>query len=139
MLYVSKARACLLALLATQFLSYASATNQATSRSVAITSSTTPEKQWKNAPTQVVSASSADHAYRELGQEKNEAPLILLVHLAAELDNWAPRVVDSLAAKHHVIAFDNRGEAHRRAQLPTRLNTWPMTLLHLSRPRGSIK
>ena len=35
--------------------------------------------------------------------------MVLLVHLAAVLDNWDPRVVDGLAAKHHVIAFDNRG------------------------------
>jgi pimeloyl-ACP methyl ester carboxylesterase len=34
---------------------------------------------------------------------------VLLVHLAAVLDNWDPRIVDGLAAKHHVIAFDNRG------------------------------
>ena len=28
---------------------------------------------------------------------------------AAVLDNWNPRVVDDIAAKHHVIVFDNRG------------------------------
>jgi pimeloyl-ACP methyl ester carboxylesterase len=32
-----------------------------------------------------------------------------VTHLAAVLDNWDPRVVDGLAAKHRVIAFDNRG------------------------------
>jgi pimeloyl-ACP methyl ester carboxylesterase len=25
------------------------------------------------------------------------------------MDNWDPRMVDALAAKHHVVAFDNRG------------------------------
>lgn len=34
---------------------------------------------------------------------------MFLVHLAAVLDNWDPRIMDGIAAKHHVIAFDNRG------------------------------
>ncbi|MFD5340684.1 alpha/beta fold hydrolase [Streptomyces hawaiiensis] len=36
-------------------------------------------------------------------------PLILLIHLAENLDNWDPRVVDGLAARRRVITFDNRG------------------------------
>ena len=31
------------------------------------------------------------------------------MHLAGNLDNWDPRVVDGIAAKHRVITFDNRG------------------------------
>lgn len=34
---------------------------------------------------------------------------MFLVHLAAVLDNWDPRLVDGFAAKHHVVVFDNRG------------------------------
>ncbi|CAM4333105.1 Alpha/beta hydrolase fold protein [Comamonas aquatilis] len=109
MFYESKVRASCLAALATLFLPYASAADLATSSSMEIKSNGTPATQWKNAPTQVVSADSVDYAYRELGQENGGTPVILLVHLAAVLDNWDPRVVDGLAAKHHVIAFDNRG------------------------------
>ena len=29
--------------------------------------------------------------------------------MAAVLDNWDPRIIDGIAAKHHVIIFDNRG------------------------------
>ena len=36
-------------------------------------------------------------------------PVIFLNHLAAVLDNWDPRVIDGIAAKHRVIVFDNRG------------------------------
>jgi pimeloyl-ACP methyl ester carboxylesterase len=36
-------------------------------------------------------------------------PVVFLTHLAAVLDNWDPRVVDGIAAKHRVITFDNRG------------------------------
>jgi pimeloyl-ACP methyl ester carboxylesterase len=64
---------------------------------------------WKNVPTRSVSAGDVTFSYRELGQQNGGTPVVLLVHLAAVLDNWDPRVVDGLAAKHHVIAFDNRG------------------------------
>ena len=64
---------------------------------------------WKDVPTQVVSAGGVDFAYRELGRQNGGVPIVLLVHLAGVMDNWDPRVVDGLAAKHHVIAFDNRG------------------------------
>lgn len=105
----SQVRAYCLAALATLFLPHASATDWATSRSVEIKSNGTSSTQWKNVQTQVVSAGGVDYAYRELGQENGGAPVVLLAHLAAVLDNWDPRVVDGLAAKHHVIAFDNRG------------------------------
>jgi len=105
----SQVRVYCLAALATLFLPYASATDWATSRSVEIKSNGTSSTQWKNVQTQVVSAGGVDYTYRELGQENGGAPVVLLAHLAAVLDNWDPRVVDGLAAKHHVIAFDNRG------------------------------
>ncbi|MFI7706083.1 alpha/beta fold hydrolase [Nonomuraea sp. NPDC049480] len=63
---------------------------------------------YKYAPTRTISAGGVEFAYRELGP-KTGVPLVLVTHLAAVLDNWDPRVVDGLAAKHRVIAFDNRG------------------------------
>ncbi|HUR06762.1 MAG TPA: alpha/beta hydrolase [Nonomuraea sp.] len=63
---------------------------------------------YKYAPTRTVSAGGVEFAYRELGP-KTSVPLVLVTHLAAVLDNWDPRVVDGLATKHRVIAFDNRG------------------------------
>lgn len=109
MFYESKVRAYGLAALATFFLPYASATDLPTPSNVEITASVNPAMQWKNVPTQVVSTDGVDYAYRELGQLNGGTPVILLAHLAAVLDNWDPRVVDGLSAKHHVIAFDNRG------------------------------
>jgi pimeloyl-ACP methyl ester carboxylesterase len=41
--------------------------------------------------------------------EKGGVPVIFLHHLTAVLEDWDPRVVDGLAANHHVIIFDNRG------------------------------
>lgn len=33
-------------------------------------------------------------AYRELGKGNSKMPLVLLVHLAAAMDNWEPMLVD---------------------------------------------
>lgn len=64
---------------------------------------------WKNVPTQFINAGGINFAYREYGQENRGTPVIFLNHLAAVLDNWDPRIVDGIAAKHHVVIFDNRG------------------------------
>ncbi|KLN56019.1 alpha/beta fold hydrolase [Variovorax paradoxus] len=64
---------------------------------------------WTDAPTKFISAGGVDFAYRELGTRHGGTPVVFLVHLAAVLDNWDPRIMDGIAAKHHVIAFDNRG------------------------------
>ncbi len=67
---------------------------------------------FQNAPTQLVDVNGTKFVFREIGKEigrKGGVPVILLHHLTAVLDDWDPRVVDGLAAKHHVIAFDNRG------------------------------
>ncbi|GEP24182.1 alpha/beta fold hydrolase [Lentilactobacillus diolivorans] len=47
-------------------------------------------------------------SYRELGEHRG-LPVVLFVHLAGNLDNWDPRVVDGVAKDHWVIAFDNKG------------------------------
>ena len=64
---------------------------------------------WKSVPTQTITADGVTFAYRELGKQNGGTPVVFLVHLAAVLDNWDPRVMDGIAARHHVIAFDNRG------------------------------
>jgi len=67
------------------------------------------ELSWKTVPTQTITAGGVDYTYREMGQQHGGTPVVFLVHLAAVLDNWDPRVMDGIAAKHHVIAFNNRG------------------------------
>ena len=62
----------------------------------------------ERAPTKFQKVSDIRFAYRELGAASG-VPVILLNHLAGVLDNWDPRVVDGIAAKHRVIVFDNRG------------------------------
>jgi pimeloyl-ACP methyl ester carboxylesterase len=64
---------------------------------------------WKNVPTRTITASDVEFAYRELGRDNPGTPIVFLVHLAAVMDNWDPRVIDGFAAKHRVVVFDNRG------------------------------
>ncbi|GAB7181509.1 2-succinyl-6-hydroxy-2,4-cyclohexadiene-1-carboxylate synthase MenH [Kitasatospora sp. Ki12] len=63
---------------------------------------------YRDAPTRTVTADQVTFAYRDLGP-RSGIPVIFLTHLAAVLDNWDPRVVDGIAARHRVITFDNRG------------------------------
>jgi pimeloyl-ACP methyl ester carboxylesterase len=63
---------------------------------------------WKNAPTESVDVGGTKFVYRQLGTDTG-VPVIFLNHLAAELDRWDPRVVNGIAARRRVIAFDNRG------------------------------
>jgi pimeloyl-ACP methyl ester carboxylesterase len=73
---------------------------------------------WKTAPTQTINAGGVQFAYRELGPSRR-VPVVFLTHLAADLDNWDPRVVDGIAAEHRVITFDNRGVGASTGSTPT--------------------
>lgn len=70
---------------------------------------TEKQYQWTTVPTQFISADGVSFAYREYGQQNGGTPVIFLNHLAAVLDNWDPRIIDGIAAKHHIVILDNRG------------------------------
>jgi pimeloyl-ACP methyl ester carboxylesterase len=69
------------------------------------------------APTRTIDVSGTPFAYREFGSPTG-VPVILLHHFTAVLDDWDPRVIDGLAARRHVIAFDNRGVGASRGKVP---------------------
>ena len=48
-------------------------------------------------------------AYREIGKGKSDFPLVMLVHLAATMDNWDPKLLDLIAKNHHIIVLDLPG------------------------------
>ena len=73
---------------------------------------------WKTAPTETIKAGGVEFAYRQLGPSTG-VPVVFLTHLAAVLDNWDPRVVDGIAARHRVITFDNRGVGASGGATPT--------------------
>ena len=77
---------------------------------------------YAEAPNRSVTAGGVSFVYRDLGP-RNGIPVVFLVHLAAVLDNWDPRVVDGIAAEHRVIAFDNRGVGRSGGKVPTEIYT----------------
>ncbi|PYX86758.1 MAG: alpha/beta hydrolase [Acidobacteria bacterium] len=70
-----------------------------------------------DAATKTVDVNGTPFVYRETG-EKNGIPILLLHHLTAVLDDWDPRTIDSLAQKHRVIAFNNRGVGESKGTTP---------------------
>src|SRR5437588_1811012 len=75
---------------------------------------------YKDAPTRTVDVGGTRFAYRAVGTNTG-VPVIFLNHLAAVLDNWDPRVIDGIAARHRVIAFDNRGVGASQGSTPDRV------------------
>src|SRR5690242_9024661 len=83
-------------------------------------SQTGPSTTYKDAPTRTVDIGGTSFAYQELGT-KAGVPVIFLNHLTGVLDNWDPRVVDGIAARHRVITFDNRGVGASQGSTPDRV------------------
>ena len=73
---------------------------------------------YKEAPTHTINVGGVQFAYRQLGPSRG-VPVVFLTHLAAVLDNWDPRIVDGIAARHRVITFDNRGVGASSGSTPT--------------------
>ncbi|WP_322936772.1 alpha/beta fold hydrolase [Nocardioides bizhenqiangii] len=72
---------------------------------------------WQTTPTKTIDVDGTSFAYRELG-EPTGVPVVFLHHFTAVLDDWDPRVLDGIAAQHHVIAFDNRGVGSTGSRVP---------------------
>ena len=60
-------------------------------------------------PTSFITVDGTQIAYREMSAGASRLPLVMLVHLAANLDNWDPRTVDQLAQSRHLILVDLPG------------------------------
>jgi pimeloyl-ACP methyl ester carboxylesterase len=69
------------------------------------------------APVRTVTAGGTTYTYRELGP-KGGIPVVFFVHLAGNLDNWDPRIIDPIAKHRHVIAFDNKGVGASTGTVP---------------------
>lgn len=79
---------------------------------------TTSKTTWKTTPNKTIDVGGTSFAYRELGKPGG-VPVVFLHHFTAVLDDWDPRVLDGVAAQHHVIAFDNRGVGASGGKVPT--------------------
>jgi len=63
---------------------------------------------YRYAQTNTIDVGGAKFACRQLGQDTG-VPVIFLNHLGPVLDNWDPRIIDGIAAKHRGVTCDNRG------------------------------
>lgn len=63
---------------------------------------------YTNVPTQFVEVNGIKFAYRSYGKE-GDIPVIYFNHLAANLDNCDPRIMNAIAAHRKIISFDYRG------------------------------
>ena len=72
---------------------------------------------WRDTPTKTITIDGTPFAYRQLG-DNSGVPVVFLHHFTAVLDDWDPRVLDGVAAHHHVIAFDNRGVGSTGSRVP---------------------
>lgn len=59
-------------------------------------------------PTQFIEANGIKFAYRSYGKAGG-IPVIYFNHLAANLDNCDPRIMDAIETERHIISFDYRG------------------------------
>ena len=75
------------------------------------------EQSYLQVPAKTVTAGGVTYAYREMGP-KGGVPVVFLIHLAGTMDNWDPRIIDPIAAKHHVITFSNRGVGASTGTVP---------------------
>jgi len=73
---------------------------------------------WKDVETRSIAVDGVNIAYRALGPDSG-VPVIFLHHLMAVLDDWDPRVIDGIATRRRVIAFDNRGVGASGGSVPT--------------------
>jgi pimeloyl-ACP methyl ester carboxylesterase len=64
---------------------------------------------YNETPNQYVKVDGVRLAYRTLGPDTGERPLVLLQHFTGTMDDWDPEVVEGLARGRRVYVFDNAG------------------------------
>jgi pimeloyl-ACP methyl ester carboxylesterase len=89
-----------------------------------------PRTTYKDAPTRTINVGGTSFAYRQL------VPVIFLNHLGAVLDNWDPRVIDGIAARHRVITFDNRGVGASQGKTPDSIEAMARDAVAIIRALG---
>lgn len=73
---------------------------------------------FNNVKTEAINVNGTKFYYRKLGILNENVPVIFLNHLGATLDNCDPRIMDGIASKHQIIAFDNRGVGATEGKTP---------------------
>src|SRR6266498_5725843 len=77
---------------------------------------------YQNVKTDTANVNGTKYYYRKLGKNNKGVPVIFLNHLGATLDNCDPRIMDGIATKHQIIAFDNRGVGATEGKTPVTIS-----------------
>jgi pimeloyl-ACP methyl ester carboxylesterase len=101
-----------------------------------VTGASSEFRTYKDAPTETIDVGGTSFAYRQLGPSGG-VQVVFLTHLAAVLDNWDPRVVDGIAARHRVITFDNRGVGASGGSTPNTVEEMASDAVRFIRALGS--
>ncbi len=84
-----------------------------------ISQMTSHESQTTAPNLQIEAANGVTYAYRRFGNTETAAlPLVFFVHFRANLDNWDPLLVDTIAQQREVILLDNTGVAGSTGTTP---------------------
>src|SRR3546814_20226133 len=67
--------------------------------------------------TRFIVANGTRYAYRRFGNESG-VPLVLFAHFRASMDNWDPQLLNRLAERRTIIAFNNKGVSSSSGQTP---------------------
>ncbi|PWN91058.1 alpha/beta-hydrolase [Acaromyces ingoldii] len=78
---------------------------------------------YATAPDQHTAVLGVKLAYRSLGVTQG-VPLLLNTHFRGTMDHWDPVFLDSIAAKRHVILFDNAGVGRSEGEVPLTYAGW---------------
>src|SRR6478609_7963015 len=68
--------------------------------------------------TKFVEARGTKYAYRSIGRDSGNLPLVFMQHFTGTIDGWDPLVVNGLAKHRLVVVFDNAGVASSSGTTP---------------------
>jgi pimeloyl-ACP methyl ester carboxylesterase len=91
-----------------------------------------------NAPNLSFNVAGTNFVYRDLGP-RGGVPVVMLNHWGAVLDNFDPRIVDGLAAKHRIIAASYRGIGASGGKAPVTIDEMARDAIALVRALGFEK
>jgi pimeloyl-ACP methyl ester carboxylesterase len=90
------------------------------------------------APNLSVNVDGTEFIYRDLGP-RDGVPVVMLNHWGAVLDNFDPRIVDGLAAKHRVITASYRGMGGTGGKAPLTIDEMARDAIAFVRALGLEK
>lgn len=88
---------------------------------------------------EVITVNGKKIAYRELSKGQSKFPLVMLVHLAANMDNWDPKLIDLLAKYQHLILIDLPGVGASEGRVERSLEETAVSVVDIVHALGYAK